>query len=61
VDYDIKNRDEDDEEYSPLSDTDSEKVYRDTEEMESFGAEALVATGRLQDLLGHLGSTSAPG
>jgi hypothetical protein len=52
--------DKDDEEYSPLSDTEGEKVYRDTKEMESFRAEALVPTGRLQALLGHLGITSAP-
>jgi hypothetical protein len=59
-DYDINNEDEDDEEYSPLSDTEDEKVYRDAEEMESFRAEAPVPTGRLQSLLGHLGITSAP-
>jgi hypothetical protein len=52
--------DKDDEEYSPLSDTEGEKLYRDTEEIESFGVEALVPTGRLQALLGHLGITSSP-
>jgi hypothetical protein len=57
-DHDINNEDEDDEEYSSLSDIEGEKVYRDTEEMESFRAEALVPTGRLQALLGHLGITS---
>jgi hypothetical protein len=56
----MNNEDEDDEEYSPLSDTEDEKVYRDTEEMESFRAEAPVPTGRLRSLLGHLGITSAP-
>jgi hypothetical protein len=49
-----------DEEYSPLSNTEGEKLYRDAKEMESFGAEALVPTGRLQALLGHLVITSAP-
>jgi hypothetical protein len=52
--------DKDNEEYSPLSDTEGKKLYRDTEEIESFEAEALVPTGRLQALLGHLGITSAP-
>jgi hypothetical protein len=37
-----------------------EKLYRDTEEIESYGTKALVPTGRLQALLGHLGITSAP-
>jgi hypothetical protein len=35
-------------------------VYRDVEEMESFGAEAPIPTTRLRALLGHLGITSAP-
>jgi hypothetical protein len=42
-----------------LSDTEGKKLYRDAEEMESFRAEALVPTGRLQALLGHLGIASA--
>jgi hypothetical protein len=52
--------DDKDDEYSPLRDTKGEKLYRDTEEIESFGVEAPVPTGRLQALLGHLGITSAP-
>jgi hypothetical protein len=59
-DHDVNNEDKDDEEYSPLSDTEGEKLYRDIEEIESFGVEALVPTRRLQALLGHLGITSAP-
>jgi hypothetical protein len=47
-------------EYSPLSDNKSKKLYRDADERESFGAEALIPTGRLCALLGHLGITSAP-
>jgi hypothetical protein len=35
-------------------------VYRDAEEVESFGAEALVLTDRLRTLLEHLGITTAP-
>jgi hypothetical protein len=35
-------------------------MYRDADEVESFGAEAPVLTGRLQALLEHLGITTAP-
>jgi hypothetical protein len=43
-----------------LSDNESEKLYRDADEMESFGAKAPIPTGRLHAPLGHLGITSAP-
>jgi hypothetical protein len=52
--------DKDNEEYSPLSVTEGQKLYRDAKDIESFGAEALDLTGWLQALLGHLGITSAP-
>jgi hypothetical protein len=45
-DHDINNEDE--------------KLYRDADERESFGAEAPIPTGWLRALLGHLGITSAP-
>jgi hypothetical protein len=48
------------EEHPPPSDTESENVYRDADELESFGAEAPVLTGRLWALLEHLGITTAP-
>jgi hypothetical protein len=35
-------------------------MYRDADEVESFGAEALVLTDRLRALLEHLGITTAP-
>jgi hypothetical protein len=35
-------------------------MYRDADEVESFGIEALVLTGRLQALLEQLGITTAP-
>jgi hypothetical protein len=35
-------------------------MYRDADEVESFGIEAPVLTGRLQGLLQHLGITTAP-
>jgi hypothetical protein len=47
-------------EYSPLSGNEGEKLYRDADERESFGVEALIPTSRLRALLGHLGITSAP-
>jgi hypothetical protein len=48
------------EEHPPPSDTESEKMYRDANEVESFGAEAPVLAGRLRALLQHLGITTAP-
>jgi hypothetical protein len=35
-------------------------MYRDADEVESFGVEAPVLTGRLRALLEHLGITTAP-
>jgi hypothetical protein len=35
-------------------------MYRDADEVESFGIEALVLTGRLRALMEHLGITTAP-
>jgi hypothetical protein len=35
-------------------------MYRDVDEVESFGVEAPVLGGRLQALLEHLGNTTAP-
>jgi hypothetical protein len=48
------------EEHPCPSDTESEKMYRDADEVESFGAEAPVLAGRLRALLEHLGITTAP-
>jgi hypothetical protein len=49
-----------DEDHSPLSDTEDKKMYRDTDKVESFGAEAPILAGRLWALLEHLGITAAP-
>jgi hypothetical protein len=57
-DHDVE--DKADEEYSPPSDTEDEKMYQDVDEVESSGAEAPVLAGRLQALLEHLGITTAP-
>jgi hypothetical protein len=35
------------EEHPPLSDTEDEKMYRDADEVESFGAESPILAGRL--------------
>jgi hypothetical protein len=48
------------EEHPPPSDTKAEKMYRDADEVESFGAESPVIAGRLRALLEHLGITTTP-
>jgi hypothetical protein len=48
------------EEHPPSSDIESEKMYRDADEVESFEAESLILIGRLRALLEHLGITTAP-
>jgi hypothetical protein len=52
--------DKTDEEHPPPSDTEPEKMYRDDDEVESFGAESPILTGTLRALLEHLGLTTAP-
>jgi hypothetical protein len=49
-----------DEGHPPPSDTKAEKMYRDADEVESFGTESPVIAGRLHALLEHLGITTAP-
>jgi hypothetical protein len=57
-DQDIE--DKTNEEHPPPSDTEAEKMYRDADEVESFGAESLILAGRLRALLEHLSITTAP-
>jgi hypothetical protein len=52
--------DKSNEEHPPPSDTESEKMYRDADEVESFRVESPILTGRLWALLEHLGITTAP-
>jgi hypothetical protein len=52
--------DKSNEEHPPPSDTESEKMYRDADEVESFGAESPILAGRLRALLEHLDITTAP-
>jgi hypothetical protein len=49
-----------DEEQPPPSDTELEEMYRDADEVESFGAESPIVADRLRALLEHLGITTAP-
>jgi hypothetical protein len=42
------------------SDAEPEKLYRDADEVESFGAESPILAGRLRALLEHLGITTTP-
>jgi hypothetical protein len=48
------------EEYTPPSDAEDEKMYQDADEVESFGIEAPVLASRLRALLEHLGITTTP-
>jgi hypothetical protein len=44
---DRNTEDKTNEEHPPPSDTESEKMYRDADEVESFGAESPILDGRL--------------
>jgi hypothetical protein len=57
---DHSTEDKTDEEHPPPSDTEPEKMYRDADEVESFGAESLILADRLRALLEHLSITTAP-
>jgi hypothetical protein len=52
--------DKTDEEQPPPSDTEPGKMYRDADEVESFGVESPILAGRFRALLEHLGITTAP-
>jgi hypothetical protein len=58
MDQDIE--DKVNEEYTPPSNAEDEKMYRDADEVESFGVETPVLAGRLRALLEHLGITTTP-
>jgi hypothetical protein len=57
---DHNTEDKTNEEHPPPSDTEDEKMYRDADEVESFGAESPILAGRLRAMLEHLGITTAP-
>jgi hypothetical protein len=51
---------EDDKDYTPLSDSEKEKVYRDTDEIKTTKNKASIPTGRLRDLLNSINITTPP-
>jgi hypothetical protein len=57
---DHNTKDRTNEEHSPPSDTEDEKMYQDADEVESFGDESSILAGRLRALLEHLGITTVP-
>jgi hypothetical protein len=57
---DHNTEDKTNEEHPPPSDTEAVKMYRDADEVDSFGAKSLILAGRLRALLEHLGITTAP-
>jgi hypothetical protein len=52
--------DKTDKEHPPPGNIEAEKMYRDADEVESFGAKAPVLAGRLRALLEHQGIITAP-
>jgi hypothetical protein len=48
----------DDEDYTPLSDSEMEKTYHDADEIKIVGKEAPIPTERLRDLLNRLDITT---
>jgi hypothetical protein len=57
---DRNTEDKSNEEHPPPSDIEDKKMYRDADEVESFGVESPILASRLRALLEHLGITTAP-
>jgi hypothetical protein len=57
---DHNTEDKTNEEHPSSSNTEDEKMYRDANEVESFGAESPILAGSLRALLEHLGITTVP-
>jgi hypothetical protein len=51
---------EEDEDYTPRSNTENDKIFHDADEIKTFGDEAPIPTGRLRDLLNHINITTPP-
>jgi hypothetical protein len=51
---------EDDEDYTPRSNTEKDNTFHDTDEIKTFGNEAPIPTGKLEDLLNHINITTPP-
>jgi hypothetical protein len=50
----------DDEDYTPLSDSEKDETFHGADEINTFGDEALIPTGRLGDLLNCINITTPP-
>jgi hypothetical protein len=51
---------EEDEDYTPWSNTEKDEIFHDADEIKTFGDEAPIPTGRLRDLWNHLNITTPP-
>jgi hypothetical protein len=51
---------EEDEDYTPWSNTEKDETIHDANEIKTFGDEAPIPTGRLRDLLNHINITTTP-
>jgi hypothetical protein len=51
---------EDDEDYTPWSNTEKDETFHDADEIKTFENEALIPTGRLRDLLNRINITTPP-
>jgi protein involved in temperature-dependent protein secretion len=51
---------EEDENYTPWSNTEKDETFHDADEIKTFGDEAPIPTGRLRDLLNRINITTPP-
>jgi hypothetical protein len=51
---------EEDEDYTPRSNTEEDETFHDADEIKKFGDEAPIPTGRLRDLLNRINITTLP-
>jgi hypothetical protein len=51
---------EEDEDYTPRSNTEEDETFHDADEIKTFGDEAPIPTGRLRDLLNRINITTLP-
>jgi hypothetical protein len=49
---------EEDEDCTPWSNAEKDEIFHDTDEIKTFGDEALIPTGRLRGLLKHINITT---
>jgi hypothetical protein len=52
------NKAEEDEDYTPWSNTEKDEIFHDADEIKTFGDEAPIPTGRMRDLLNHINITT---